>query len=116
MTTNQLLSDYEQLVARCWNDSDFKERLMTNPSSALADMGVIVPASTKVSVFENTPTDFHLVIPSKVSELGDEELEQVSGGFITSFINALTVSSTAADAGQPLGIQLGLALRDLAGK
>lgn len=79
---NDQAKQYQQLIAKCWADKAFKQRLMANPREVLKQEGLEVPADISVQVVENTPTQMVLVVPQKLDELSDEMLGVVSGGCI----------------------------------
>jgi hypothetical protein len=75
----------EQLEAKinihAWKDPAFKEKLMKNPQSALANMGVKVPAHAKIHVHEETSDSWHITIrkaPSNAKNMTESELKGVS--------------------------------------
>jgi hypothetical protein len=78
--SKELIEDYEQLVVRCWEDPGFKEQLINSPADGLKSLGVVIPEGLTVNVYENTPTELHLIIPANDADLSDEELENISGG------------------------------------
>ena len=56
-------ADGARVVAHAWADPYFKERLLADPRSALAEMGYQLPdAATELVVFENTAKVHHLVV------------------------------------------------------
>lgn len=69
-----------QIIAKCWSDDGFKNKLLANPVATLKAEGVPVSDSISVKVLENTDKVFHLVIPSKPTELSEEDLDKVAGG------------------------------------
>ncbi|MBI3862610.1 MAG: NHLP leader peptide family natural product precursor [Planctomycetia bacterium] len=73
-----------QLLNKAQQDPAFKARLMSDPATAIrAEIGVVLPASLKISVHENTSTACHVVLPSTElpsGEMTDLELEGVAGG------------------------------------
>lgn len=71
---------YKSIVTKCWADPDFKRRFIADPVKTLRAEGVSVPDGVKITVIENTPTEFTFVIPPDLSELSDEALGGVSGG------------------------------------
>jgi len=71
---------YKSIVTKCWADPNFKQRLIADPLATLLAEGVSVPDNIKVTVVENTSTEFTFVIPPKTSELSDDALDDVSGG------------------------------------
>ncbi len=70
-----------QLIAKCWSDEGFKQKLLADPAAVLKAEGVALPDGLSVKALENTDTVFHLVIPAKPTNLSDEELDVVAGGF-----------------------------------
>ncbi|MBK5970282.1 MULTISPECIES: NHLP leader peptide family RiPP precursor [Thiorhodovibrio] len=71
---NDQSRQYQQLIAKCWADEAFKQRLLSNPAETLKDEGLEVPEGVQVQVLENTAQVLNLVIPSRPTELSDEEL------------------------------------------
>ena len=66
-------------IARAWAEPEFKARLMTDPKTALAEMGVQVPEGVSVTVSENNRGEWHLVLPPKPEgELSQQDLEKVA--------------------------------------
>jgi nitrile hydratase alpha subunit len=51
-----------RLVARAWIDPAFKARLLAEPKTACAEMGVDAAGLVEFVVLENTPTVHHLVV------------------------------------------------------
>ena len=70
----------QQLLAKCWADEGFKQKLLTDTMATLKAEVVETPAGLTVKAFENTDHVFHLVIPAKPTDLSDEDLEKVAGG------------------------------------
>ena len=70
-----------QIIAKCWSDEGFKQKLLADPAAVLKAEGVTLPAGLSVKALENTDTVFHLVIPAaKPTDLSDEDLDKVAGG------------------------------------
>jgi hypothetical protein len=71
---------YAKVIARAWTDEAFKARLLSDPASALADMGIRVPLGVTVRVLENVPGTVHLVLPQVPFEgdLSDYDLEKLA--------------------------------------
>jgi hypothetical protein len=69
-----------QLIAKCWSDESFKQKLLADPATTLKAEGVELPAGLTVNAVENTDQVFHLVIPAKPTDLSDEDLDKVAGG------------------------------------
>ena len=56
-------ADGARVVARAWVDESFKARLLEDSRSALAEMGIDIPAETPhLTVVENTDDVHHLVV------------------------------------------------------
>jgi hypothetical protein len=71
------------LNAKAWKDPKFKKKLLEDPKSALKEMGIDVPAKTKVRIVEddkNTVTFVLLPAPESVGQVEEEELRRVAGG------------------------------------
>lgn len=56
-------AQHSQVISRAWQDPAFKQKLLSDPHSALAEEGIQVPAGTNVQVHENTANTTHLVLP-----------------------------------------------------
>ncbi len=71
------------VLSRSATDKAFRQRLLTDPHSAIAEAtGQVVPKNFRVAFVENT-ADATVVLPPAVSEtaeLSDHELETVAGG------------------------------------
>lgn len=74
--------NYAKVVERAWNDPDFKAKLLSDPASVLAEVGIELPARKNFKVVENTADTVHLVLPSDPAEeeFTDADLEQVAMG------------------------------------
>jgi hypothetical protein len=70
-----------QIIAKCWADESFKQKLIADPKAVLRAEGVDVPAAN-VRIVENSSELFHLVLPSKPAEgeLSEDALDGVAGG------------------------------------
>ena len=79
MDQEQQSKKMSQIVAKCWADDSFKQRLFAEPMATLMAEGVELPVGLAVKVLENTGNTFHFVIPTLPTELRDEELEAVAG-------------------------------------
>ena len=72
---NEQAKQYQQIIAKCWADESFKQRLMADPAGTLKQEGMEVPKGMTLHVVENTGQVFHLVIPTRPTDLSDEALE-----------------------------------------
>jgi hypothetical protein len=81
MTTGALSE--AKLQERATRDPEFRQKLLSDPNAAIADeLGVDIPGNVKVTVLEEQPGEAILVLPPVwgSGEVGDEQLEAVSGG------------------------------------
>ena len=75
----------EKLIAKAEEDSDFRQQLLANPSSALKEaFDVEIPSDFNIVVHEDDARTSHLVLPAS-DDLSDAQLEQAAGGI--SFCN-----------------------------
>lgn len=77
MSTEDIRS---RIIARTWQDKSFKQKLLDNPVETLTQEGVLIPDGIEVTVFEETPTSFAIVLPTNKQELSDSDLESIAGG------------------------------------
>jgi len=57
-----------KIIARAWSDESFKERLIANPRSVLAEYEIFLPAGVEVKVLEQTVDVMYIVVPLKPGE------------------------------------------------
>lgn len=70
----------EKLIAKAEEDTDFRARLLANPTAALHEaFDIQIPADFNVIVHEDDAHTSHLVLPTS-PELSDAQLQQASGG------------------------------------
>jgi len=83
MASNDRNSQPEAVKAikKAWADKTFKAGLLKDANTALAGIGIKVPAGIQVKVIEDTPQVRHYVLPlPPARELKDEHLESVVAG------------------------------------
>ena len=83
---------FSEITAKCWKDAEFKQRFLSDPESIVRDYGVEVPEGIDIKVVEDASPDtvtLHLP-PAPSSELSDQDLEAVSGGKRTCFVDPFT--------------------------
>ena len=73
-------TNLQQLIAKCWADDAFKQRLMADPAGTLAAEGMAVPEGVTVRVVENTAQEVTVVLPPRPTDLTDEALSSSAGG------------------------------------
>jgi hypothetical protein len=69
-----------QLIAKCWADEGFKQKILADPAATVKAEGVELPAGLPLKAHENTDKVVHLVIPAKPTDLSEEDLANVAGG------------------------------------
>jgi hypothetical protein len=69
-----------QLIAKCWSDDGFKQKLLADTHATLKSEGMDVPAGMTVKAIENSDKLVHLVIPPTPADLSDDDLDKVAGG------------------------------------
>lgn len=69
-----------QVVARCWEDEDFKQRLMSSTTAVLAEYDIRVPEGVDFNVVENTEKSRYFILPGSPEEMASgSNLSQVYG-------------------------------------
>ena len=77
---NEQTKQYQQIVAKCWANDDFKSQLMADPAAVLKAEGMVLPEGVNVNAVEDTAQSIHFLIPAKPDSLSDEDLDNVAGG------------------------------------
>jgi hypothetical protein len=72
----------QKIIARCWEDEEFKKRLMADPAKILDAEGVSVPDGVSIRVVEDTEQVRTLIIPPAPSHLDDDQLNGITGGAV----------------------------------
>jgi hypothetical protein len=81
MTNEDQSQKISAILAKCWTDKAFKQKLLTDTAATLKSEGVDVPAGYTINVVENSGKTLNFVIPPNPNgELSDVELEAVAGG------------------------------------
>jgi len=70
----------QKIIAQCWEDEEFKKRLMADPAKILDAEGVNVPDGVSIRVMEDTKQVRTLIIPPAPSHLDDDQLKRITGG------------------------------------
>lgn len=61
---------WAQVVAKAWMDDEFKQRLLSDPESALAEHGIEAAPGQEYKIVADSPTVSHLVLPAKPGTSG----------------------------------------------
>jgi len=94
-----------RIIAKAWRDPKYKERLLKNPKQVLQeeveaiDPSVTLPESLAVSVHEETPEQYHLVLPRNpndisLGEIVGDDLEAVAPQTIAVVVLAAVAVNT----------------------
>ncbi len=68
------------LTEKACEDSEFRQRLVSDPKGAIADeFGIEVPEGFEIKVHESDMRTLHLALPAG-SELNEEQLETIAAG------------------------------------
>lgn len=72
----------ERIITCARQDESFKQELLNNPKAILAREGFNISDDIQVTVLEETPTHFTVVLPMipQAQQLSESDLEAVSGG------------------------------------
>ncbi len=79
MTTAE--NPMQKIIARCWEDEEFKKRLIADPVKILDAEGVDVPDGISIRVVEDSEQVRTLIIPPAPSHLDDDQLNGITGGY-----------------------------------
>jgi len=72
---------YQQIIAKCWGDAEFKASLIADPRAVLVAEGFIVPVGKTIKIVECLEDEVVFQIPFQTNELSVEELDGIVGGF-----------------------------------
>ncbi|WP_336776284.1 NHLP leader peptide family RiPP precursor [Paenibacillus sp. MMO-58] len=74
--SNQVTRD--QIIQKAWEDDAFKQQLLADPKAAIKDVfGVEIPENFEISVVEESPEHFYLVLPPKPSMMKAASNEEI---------------------------------------
>lgn len=75
------MANFQDVIRRAWTDETFKNRLLADPKSALAEVGQQIPESIAVKVHVNSSDELNFVLMEKGQIEGTklEELDPVIG-------------------------------------
>ena len=81
MNGEEFQKAYGKLVAKAWEDDEFKAKLLVDPMAVFKENDITLPPGLEVKIVENSDTIVYLILPPAPSgELSDEHLEAVAGG------------------------------------
>lgn len=71
-----------RIVAKAWQNDDFKRALIADPLAVLEREGVTVPAGIDIRVLEDSEQIVHLVLPPQLGRgIPDATLAAIVGGW-----------------------------------
>lgn len=82
MTKEEIAKKMSQVFAKCWTDEAFKNKLIADPKATLLVEGITFADDVTVKAVADSPKEVHLTIPAKPTDLSDEDLDSVAGGFM----------------------------------
>lgn len=59
------------VILRCWDDKEFKQRLLGSPKETLTSLGFNLPDNLSITMHENKDDHIHLSIPTKNIDMMD---------------------------------------------
>ncbi|MEI6451735.1 MAG: NHLP leader peptide family RiPP precursor [Actinomycetes bacterium] len=68
----------QSIIAKCWEDGAFKERLLADPDAVLKNEGVEIPEGVTINVVEDTAQVRTLVIPAPAGRMDDAALDAIA--------------------------------------
>lgn len=81
MNNEQQSKKIGDIMAKCWADESFKQKLLADANATLKAEGIDIPAGITVNIVENTSQVINYVLPrNPKAELSDADLEQAAGG------------------------------------
>jgi hypothetical protein len=70
------------LIRRCWDDEEFKKRLLENPAEVIAEAGLPIPVGvSEIKALENGPSQLTIVIPPNPKTMSESETRFIAGGY-----------------------------------
>ena len=93
----EITMDYFEWQVKAATDAEFRQRLIDDPKSVLAECGVEIPAGTAVRVAESTPEELVVTIPPLLpdsAELDEDALASTAAGSTPVCIAGTVVAAT----------------------
>ena len=74
-----------KVIAKAWTDEEFKQKLLKDPKTVLAEEIADLPADIEVQIHENTDKVVHFILPKKPDnvELDISEIERLASQVIS---------------------------------
>jgi hypothetical protein len=88
----------QKIIEKAMKDESFRKQLIEDPKFVIEkETGIKIPASLNVTVLEENPQTFYLILPPVIQEdeeLTEAELEEVSGGWEANHTNEISSCHT----------------------
>ena len=68
------------VVAKAWQDEEFKHKLLSNPKKVLEEAGVEVPGGAEIAIHEQSTNKFNLILPGKPSSISNTYIDDLIAG------------------------------------
>ncbi len=72
-----------KIIAKAWKDPAFKKKLLSDPKTAFAEMGIKIPEKVNVKVLEDTTMAYTFVLPASPTDapkMNEKELLEIAAG------------------------------------
>lgn len=80
--TSNPTKPYEALIRRCWDDPEFKARLLSDPEGVIKEAGLPIPVGVScVKAIENVPGQLTIAIPPDPLTLPENQRALIAGGY-----------------------------------
>ncbi len=74
---------YEALIKRCWEDPEFKARLLADPERVIREAGLPIPSGVdRVNAIENSASQMTIMIPPNPADRPQGVDGMIAGGYI----------------------------------
>jgi hypothetical protein len=71
------------LIAKCWTDTEFKERFVRDPKTVIAEAVLDSPGDVEIVVVQDTPHKRHVVLPAPPSRgFSTQDLDDAAFRFL----------------------------------
>ncbi len=89
---------YAKVIAKAWQDEEFKKRLLADSATVIKETGIEMPKGMTVRFVEGKENEILVPLPPRPpesKELSDEDLEKIAGGArqdpnaITTFVDEM---------------------------
>ena len=73
---------YDHVLNKAASDAEFRTSLMADPKAAITrEFDIHLPESYEITVHESKGTTLHLALPPDLSNLSEQDLEAIAGGY-----------------------------------